>query len=161
ALKDGDALPALVGLLDAPDPKGPVAEEIDGRERFVTREVVRVNHLRNCFLCHAPSRSPQSDLVQGRVPTPGQPLPPPVAYYADRCPGRFVGAEITYLRQDFSVTQPLANPGAWPSQQRYDYLVHHKVVSERELEKPPEAKADYPQRRSVLAALRELSGLDA
>jgi hypothetical protein len=85
-----------------------------------------------------------------------------VAYYGNEVPGvTFVRADITYVRQDFSVAQPVDNPGFWPSQQRYDYLVRRKVVPDPKDEMPPEEKVDYPQRRSVLAALRELSGLDA
>ena len=44
-----------------------------GQLSFV-QELVRVNHLANCLLCHAPSFQ-RGDLVRGAVPTPGLPLP--------------------------------------------------------------------------------------
>jgi hypothetical protein len=61
------ALPALVALLDAPEPR--FAPEKPGRPTTV-REVVRVNHMDNCLLCHAPSTSP-ADAPRARVPLPG------------------------------------------------------------------------------------------
>src|SRR5262249_22170658 len=52
ALGDRGALDTLVDLLDRPDPaaafKGPGG-------KVVRRELVAVNHLANCLLCHAPS----------------------------------------------------------------------------------------------------------
>src|SRR5581483_7569550 len=50
ALGDRAAVPALVQLLDAPDPAGLLGGD-DGS--VVVREVVRVSHLNNCLLCHA------------------------------------------------------------------------------------------------------------
>jgi hypothetical protein len=123
-------------------------------EVYAVREVVRVNHLRNCLLCHAAATSP-SDPVRGLVPSPGQPLPAPFStpYYEGQR-GIFVRADVTYLRQDFSVPQPVAQAGAWPAHQRYDYVVRTRYPTEAELRRtePP----TYPQREAVRWALREL-----
>ena len=118
------------------------------------REVVRVNHLRNCLLCHAPATT-ATDPVRGLVPSPGQPLPPPfsVPYYEGQI-GLFVRADVTYLRQDFSVPQPVAKPGNWPVHQRYDYLVRTRYPTDEELRRP--APKTYPQREAVRWALREM-----
>lgn len=155
ALEDREAVPELKTLVDEPNPSG--AFRLPGiSDRTFVRELVRVNHLRNCFLCHAPSFD-ERDLVRGLVPTPGKALS--FQYYATR-PSKgdiFVRADITYLRQDFSVVHPVAKAAPWPESQRYDYLVRTRVATTEEevaLEKPP---ATYPQREAVLFALKELS----
>jgi hypothetical protein len=153
ALRDRRAVPALVGLLDQPDPARPVLD--DGKP--VTRELVRVNHLRSCYLCH-----PAAPVIQvpvgGVVPRPGEPLP--ALYYLAQS-SENVRADITFLRQDFSVCQPVRDPGPWPAVQRYDYLLRTREATPREAallrQAPP---ATYPQRDAVLFALRELTGAD-
>jgi hypothetical protein len=159
ALDDRASIPRLTALLDEPDPREPVRNE-DGK--WVVKEVVRINHLRNCLLCHAPSHS-EKDLVRGVVPKPGEPLPQ--AYYASR-EGDFVRADVTYLRQDFSLTERVAKPDKWPKVQRFDYVVRTRELTAEEAaahEKKPRkpGPASYPQREAVLFALRELTGFDA
>jgi hypothetical protein len=171
ALDDRAAIPSLIGLLDLPDPQGPVLVSRRGQLSTVVPALVKINHLKNCLLCHDQSRSASTDLVRGRIPYPGQPLPPPVEYYAESQPDDFVRAEVTYLRQDFSVTQPVEGADPWPTQQRFDYLVVTRPVqaplpSRRyRTEKTRVAMRGsvpaYPQRESVLFALRELTGKDA
>src|SRR5262249_52728538 len=78
ALQKKELAPALVELLAAPDPKLPFHN--GDKKTAHVREVVRLNHLSNCILCHAPSAS-KDDLVRGRVPIPGQEMPP--LYYAE------------------------------------------------------------------------------
>src|SRR5262249_55061221 len=51
-INDGKAVPKLVDMLDEPDPNAPFVNE---RGHWAVRELTRVNHLRNCLLCHAPS----------------------------------------------------------------------------------------------------------
>jgi hypothetical protein len=163
ALNDDEAVPDLVNLLDQQDPRSP---EAAGKGKWVVPELVRVNHLRNCLLCHAPALN-LTDPVRGLVPTPGEPLPVP---YCDSRDGTFVRADVTYLRQDFSVMQPVARDYHWPPVQRFDYLVRCRELT------PAEAKAheaalaarpkgvrpaSYPQREAVLFALRKLTGLQA
>lgn len=159
-LKDREAVFPLVDLLDEPDPCAPVRNK---NNEWVVAEVVRINHLRNCLLCHAPSLD-QKDTLRGLVPMPGQPLP--LIYYSSR-KGDFVRADITYLRQDFSQMERVAKPDKWPEWQRFDYLVRRRDLTAEELAaqknklqvKP--APVSYPQRQAVLFALRELTGLDA
>jgi hypothetical protein len=127
----------------------------------VVAEVVRINHLRNCLLCHAPSSS-RKDPLRAVVPTPGQALP--LVYYGSS-KGDFVRADITYLRQDFSLIQRVAKPDKWPEWQRFDYLVRTREPTAEELaaqkgKARQAASASYPQRQAVLFALRELTGLD-
>ena len=124
---------------------------------YTMREMVRINHLRNCLLCHAPATSP-NDPVRGLVPTPGQPLPPPFTtpYYEGQN-GLFVRTDITYIRQDFSVPQPVARAGNWPAHQRYDYVVRTRYPSKEELRREP--PATFPQREAVRRALRELGAV--
>jgi hypothetical protein len=154
ALQDHDALPDLLKLLDAPDPGSPFAA-VDHQP--VVREVVRMNHLRNCLLCHAPSHN-NEDIVTAPIPTPGKPLP--TLYYGEPQPvvpkegSIFVRADVTYLRQDFSVTQKVAKPNAWPEQQRFDFLVRQRAAKPNEAARKP--AATYPQRQAVLFAIEKL-----
>ncbi len=123
-------------------------------EVWVVRELVRTNHMRNCLLCHAPSQS-KDDPVRGLVPSPGQPLPPPssVPYYeGDK--GQFVRADVTYLRQDFSVTQPVLRSAPWPAHQRYDYVVRTRYPRPDEL--ATKSADGSPQRAAIRFAIREL-----
>jgi hypothetical protein len=164
ALKDRDSLGALVEMLDRPDPLSPYVKGTQPGQ-VVVQEVVRSNHLKNCLLCHAQSYK-QNEPVRGLVPDPKKMLTPSFtsAYYESNI-GIFVRADITYLKQDFSVPQyvPAEKPSQWPATQRYDYFVRTRPATDREIEaaKGKKATAGYPQRDSVLFALRELIGRDA
>ena len=94
----------LKKMLDEPDPRAPSRGD-DGQ--WKVRELVRVNHLRNCLLCHAPSVD-SGDYLRGRVPEPDKPIP--VEYYHSPN-GTYVRADVTYLRQDFSVSHPVPGSG--------------------------------------------------
>ena len=158
ALDAKDAVPQLVALLDQPDPALPVLDSKTGQRKV--RELVRLNHLRNCFLCHPPSASEQDGLVRGAVPTPGVSLAP--VYYGAGS-GDFARADITFLRQDFSVILNVDNAAPWPAEQRFDYLVRTRTLPKEAAAKEPEAPAlaaDYPQRQAALYALRKLTGKD-
>jgi hypothetical protein len=126
----------------------------------VVSELVRVNHLRNCYLCHAPALSIK-DPVPGVVPSPGRELPP--AYYGSSR-GPFVRADVTYLRQDFSLMQRVEKPDRWPPWQRFDFLVRTRELSADEVAALGKGAHPrwmiYPQREAVLFALRELTGED-
>ena len=160
ALELKSLVPELVGLLGEPDPRFPFVVQGKTGKTTMIREMVRINHMTNCCLCHALSSS-KDDLVRGRIPTPGQELPPSY-YQADD--GLFVRADMTYLRQDFSVFQPVENPGKWPAFQRYDYLVRTRTATTKEISVAKgliEKKLDtYPQREAILFALREITGRD-
>lgn len=157
-LKDTKAIPKLEKMLDLPSPTEPFKED----SKWVVREVVRVNHLRNCALCHAAAL--EKSVIPAPVPTPGVALP--VVYYSSRRRGTtpFVQAEIVYLRQDFSIMAPVIPPEKWPLEQRFDYLVRKRPLSNKEIEayeiarSAKKGKADrYPQAEAVtdlLAALK-------
>jgi HEAT repeat protein len=155
ALGDTGAIPALKKLADEPDPSAPYYDQ--DTKQWLIPELVRINHLSNCAMCHAPSKS-QTDLVRGRIPSPNQPLPPMTQYYEDTN-GIFVRADVTYLRQDFSMYQPVDHAGQWPSMQRYDYLVRKRpaeTYSELVGMQQKRQASTYPQREAVLFALKEL-----
>jgi hypothetical protein len=156
ALQDREAVPLLENLLDLPEPGMPIRKP-DTDPPFVVRELVRVNHFRNCLLCHAPPSFDAKDRLVAPVPTPGKEIP--AQYYGTRrsTGDLLVRADVTYLRQDFSVMQPVADAAPWPDRQRYDFLVRQRPATAEELtrlEKPP---ATYPQREAVRFALKELS----
>jgi hypothetical protein len=160
-LKAHDMVHDLLRLLDQPDPCAPVQEKDSS---WVKPELVRVNHLANCLLCHA-SSSDRHDLVRGLVPERGKELP--VVYYASRS-GTFVRADVTYLKQDFSVVQSVPKPDKWPAEQRFDFLIRKRELTQVEvaalppaLETPADTPDPYPQREAVLWALRELTDKDA
>jgi hypothetical protein len=155
-LGDVDALAPLVKLLELPDPQEPTRDA--GTGNWSVRELVCVNHLGNCLLCHASSTN-KDDLLRAPVPEPGQRLP---HYYSPKG-GPTVRADITYLRQDFSVTQRVEKSSPWPEYQRFDYLVRRRSLSESEVASIVSTGRtdEYPQRGAVLFALRELTGSDA
>ncbi len=92
ALDMKDAVPDLVALFSQPDPTAPFAV----KEKMMVRELVRINHHRNCMLCHPPiSEAALADRDTARalattpvgpVPSMQDPLPPSssTAYYAAR-----------------------------------------------------------------------------
>jgi sugar lactone lactonase YvrE len=159
ALEMKDSVPALLALLDAPDPCLPF--ERPGAAGPVIREVVRVNHLANCLLCHPPSFS-ADDKVRGRVPNFGEPLQPAFAAYGGN-QGTFVRADVTYLKQDFSVMLPVENHGVWPNVQRYDFLVRLRLATPEEVKLKTQV-ADKgvvtEHQKALFFALRELTGKD-
>lgn len=157
-LQDIDAAPQLVALLDKPDPRAP---SLTADNRWVVREMVAINHLRNCLLCHASSHD-VADLGRSLVPKPGEALP----RYREGIKGDAVRADITYLRQDFSAMQFVPKPDKWPQMQRFDYIVRARELTAAEVNRYQNEKSgcdptDYPQRTAVLFALRELTGEDA
>jgi hypothetical protein len=163
ALDGKEATPHLAKALLEPDPNLPVTFTQGKQKLHVVRELVRVNHLANCVLCHAPSLD-SADLVRGAVPIPGQPLPGPATtpqYYESG--DSFVRADITYLRQHFSVMQPVLRSGQWPANQRFDYLVRLRPLTTKKEVEQAEAlklKAITPQKELLLRAVKELTGKD-
>jgi hypothetical protein len=163
-LKMKEAVPQLLDMLAAPDPDAPFLGKMADKEVPVVRELVRINHFRNCLLCHPPSFG-WKEQVRGLVPVPGEPIPE-VAYYSERRGGLFVRADVTYLRQDFSVLLPVAESKPWPAQQRYDFLVLTRPLTkeERAIWKSrgarPEAGALSPYKEALLWALEGLTSED-
>jgi hypothetical protein len=168
-LERADLVPQLVDVLDEPDPRAPVLKEVEDQKVPVVREMVRVNHHRSCVLCHAPGNTDKvaPDTLTAPVPVPDQPLPTPSQGYGPTfSPDTLVRVDVTYLRQDFSVRQPVADANPWPEMQRFDFLVRARVLTNEEAE-AYRAKLDAdepgglsPYRRAALAALRELTKKD-
>jgi HEAT repeat protein len=162
-------VPRLLPLLDAKEPGEPAAVDWGGKRIAAVTELVQINHLRNCLLCHPSSHSPSDPLrrvipnVSERVPLPfsgGNGYGKPSAHLST-----FVRADITYLRQDFSVLQPVPNHGSqWPAEQRFDYLLRHRPLDNQQLalaqERLKEFQPPSPRREALLFALRELTGED-
>jgi hypothetical protein len=152
ALRDTAAVPALDALLDEQAPDLPQAVAV--------REMVRVNHLHNCLLCHPPSFS-DKDPVRGVVPVPGRSPGATRKYYEGGPTDVFVRADITYLRQDFSFLQPVARPPRqWPAIQRYDYFVRVRTPTTWEWRRGQERfeQRNREYRAVVQFALGELAG---
>src|SRR5262249_54853120 len=75
-----------------------------------------------------------------------------------------IRADITYVRQDFSLQLPVAPPTAPALERRFDYVVRTRPISAQEvwaLRRQLGDRASYPQREAVLVALRALAGHDA
>ena len=153
-IDDRAAAPALAKMLSLPDPTAPALTD---KKKWVKAEVVKVNHLRNCLLCHAPS-SNKKDPVRGFIPVPGKEIP--VAYYVES-KGDFVRADVTYLKQDFSAMENVPDPNKWPSMQRFDFMVRRRELTEDEVKAmadvSPQPARIYPQQEAVRFALEKLS----
>ncbi|HUR53817.1 MAG TPA: HEAT repeat domain-containing protein [Gemmataceae bacterium] len=161
-----DLIPELVSVLDEADPRLPR----DRGGKSVVREMVRVNHHRNCMMCHAPGTSSgiQPTAFTAEVPVQGQPLQSLAQGYNRTAPhpDLLVRLDVTYLRQDFSVMLPVTDAAPWPDMQRYDFIVRerelstHELVSFKETLTPKEEGVVTPYQRAALTALRDLTGKD-
>jgi hypothetical protein len=168
-LERNDLLGQLVDLLDEADPRAPVTQKVKGKETQVVRELVRINHHRNCLLCHAPAGTAAGspEVFTAAVPMPDGPLMPPSGGYGSAPPDVHVRLDVTYLRQDFSVMQSVADAQPWPEMQRFDFFVRTRTLSDEEAaafraklgKRAPGVVTPY--QRALLFALRELTGKDA
>ena len=171
ALELFELLPKLVDFLAEPDPAAPFEVEQAGKKVLMVREVVKLNHHRNCLLCHAPATAATASQIArsgllARVPSPDEELPPSnsrVYYSLGRGDAALVRADETYLRQDFTVMQAVEDSGKWPKMQRFDFLVRTRNLSadeikQRELAQTPAAD-DVPSahHRAALYALSQLT----
>jgi hypothetical protein len=75
-----------------------------------------------------------------------------------------IRADITYLRQDFSILQPVVQTDlSRPEQLRFDYVIRLRPLTEKQMKEwksRSESSGGYEQRDAVLFALRELTGQD-
>jgi hypothetical protein len=164
-----DLIPQLVALLEDPDPRAPVSREVDKKPALVVRELVRVNHHRNCMLCHSPANPEgvSQEILTAPVPLPTEQLGTPINGYQSSSPDLLVRIDTTYLRQDFSLMQPVEDAAPWPELQRFDFLVRTRTLTEgeatdyRERFDRREAGKPSPYQRAALAALRDMTGKDA
>lgn len=167
ALGKTDVVPHLIAFLDEPDPRAPVLKE----GKHTVREVVKLNHLHNCVLCHAPGNTEDvvmrfgrpAEMVTGPVPSPNQHLFPPSMGYGDLAsPDILVRVDVNYLRQDFSLMQPVKDASPWPEMQRFDYLVRVREITPGEAEsygawvKAQGHGYRSPQHEAALRVLRAL-----
>jgi hypothetical protein len=166
-LKRTDLLPQLVALLEEPDPRAPVVAEVGATKVKVVREMVRINHHRNCALCHSPGTKgdvPNKTLTAG-VPLPDQSLSRPSGYYGSRSE-TLVRIDVTYLRQDFSMFQAVADADPWQEMQRFDFLVRTRQVTDEEATAYREQfgsndlNRPSPYQKAALTALRAMTGRD-
>lgn len=189
-LKRKGLVPQLVAALDKADPREPEQVEKEGKTVHVVRELVKINHLRNCLLCHSPmdparltaaaidgedfrGKSGRGGVRVGLsapVPLPGQELPTPTpsgGYGRFSVPDVLASFDVTYLRQDFSVKLPVADAKPWPETQRFDFLVRAREVTVAEadtyraLVKKANGDGPSPYRTAAVTALRQLTGKDA
>jgi hypothetical protein len=159
-LKATSLLPHIVDLLDEPDPTAP--RKVGGKT--AVREMVRINHHRNCLLCHAKADNSDARNLQGLVapvPSPDRELPPlfTVVYYdGARSADVLVRANETYLRQDFSTLLDVKDPGKWSKQQRFDFFVRTRVLTAAEAKTLDKSANDVAHhRRAALYALHTLT----
>jgi hypothetical protein len=176
-LKDTGAISDLVVFLKMPPASYP---ETTGKKRPSVREVVRISHVHNCQLCHPPSLAGRG-LVRAEDPINKIILPPSQTHiggggggggYGGGGGGRtitgkatevpqFIRADITFLRQDFSVALPrVIIAGKFAPVARFDFVVRKRYLDRAELAKWKTVEQRDPQRDAVLFALRELTGRD-
>jgi hypothetical protein len=167
-----DLMPQLIDVLAQPDPRAPRVRETAGKKQTLVREVVRLNHLHNCLLCHAPAgtgagmtplEKEHFAKLTAQVPNPDESL---TAYYRPSDPDILVRLDVAYLRQDFSMVLSVPGADPWPQMQRFDYLVRTREVTEQEavmvnkLLQPAAPEVLSPFHLAAHSALRELTGLD-
>jgi hypothetical protein len=167
ALGDREVIPILVAYLSEPGPNEPVPS---GKNQMVLREMARINHAANCLMCHPPAARLSDPLT---APVPGLFLlgsvPRTTGHYGSiqvNVPTRsgfFVRVDITYLRQDFSIREPIKTPGTdLVTYPRFDFLVRtRKVKSEEAKDLKAKSTSHHQQREAILFALRELTGVNA
>ena len=153
-LNDTAVIPYLVSKLRHPNPKRIRRLESGA---YVRSELVAINHLKNCMLCHADSNSTKD---KGRAPVPQWDRPLPIMYYHSQADSLAARADVTYLRQDFSVVQPVSErPRLWPKMQRMDYLVQQVPLTAEETRRNvTQDESEY--RNAIIFALRMLTELN-
>jgi hypothetical protein len=157
-------------VLAQPDPRAPRTKQVDGKQVVEVRELVRINHHRNCLLCHAPGNTADvpANAIKAAIAIPGEPFPSPGTYgFPPPNSDHMVRIDVTYLRQDFSRRLPITNSAPWPGHQRFDFVVRTRTLKEQEVQtyqqalQPREPGALSPFHRAAMVALRELTGRDA
>jgi hypothetical protein len=155
-------------MLDEADPRAPVTKTVNGKSSTMVRELVRINHHRNCVMCHAPAQDAfnSADVLTAQAPIPWQPFPSEGGYGSQVIPQLAVRIDVTYLRQDFSMMLPVADAAPWPEMQRFDFAVRTRTLKDDEVNaykdkfEKLEPGVLPPNHRAALAALRELTGKD-
>jgi hypothetical protein len=163
-----DLVPELLAMLEEGDPRLPATKDVEGKKVSFVREMVKVNHHRNCVMCHAPG-SPENvsgNVISAEVAIPGQPLPQPFEGYRQSSPDIMIRLDVTYLRQDFSARLPVEEAHPWPDAQRFDFFVRERELEADEVETyrekltPKGAGVISPYHRAALTALRDITNKD-
>lgn len=169
-LERADLIPELLNALEATDPRLPTVKDEDGKKVASVREMVKMNHHRNCLMCHAPAGSgtPNPNAITAEVAVQGQSLPSPFeGGYRQSTPELMIRLDVTYLRQDFSAMLPVAEAHPWPEMQRFDFFVRERKLTEDEVATyrdklvSKEEGVLSPYHKAAVAALREMTGKDA
>jgi hypothetical protein len=167
-LERKDLVPELIDVLEAGDPRMPTTKNMGEVRVAVVREMVKVNHHRNCLMCHAPlgSGTPNPGAIQAEVAVQGQALPSSGEGYRQSTPELMIRLDVTYLRQDFSAALPVKDAHPWPEAQRFDFFVRERQLTDeeaasyREQLAPKEEGVLSPYHQAAVTALRELTGKD-
>ncbi len=175
ALGDDEIAPLLVAQLDKPDPALPYTTA-DGR--VMVRDVVHLDHVQNCLICHAPAFNGR-DPVVGIDPVtirPNSTLENPNLRYpsqvlrGDQRSGIWannllIRADVQFVRQDFSVTFPVRPVFDLLQGRRIDFVVRTRQLKGEELreyrKQEQSPTKNYPQRDATLTALKAVTGRDA
>jgi hypothetical protein len=179
-LKPPETESALVQMLDKIDPRAPVRDP--KTKKLMVSEMVRINHLRNCFLCHAASAGEGDGLLVASVPEPPRPVQKGKkqgqlirndsqqkrmdskgklarsmtdSYYGPPVEDT-IRADLTFLRQDFSAM--LKSKDGKP--ERFDFFIRTRPAKPEDWLGLSDNEMDYPQRKSLLKALRKITGKD-
>jgi hypothetical protein len=161
ALRQTETVPALLRLLDGPDPRAPYRKR-NAQGRYV-REVVRIDHKLNCLLCHPPSFR-ATDPARRPVPPLREPPQTGGVGYLAAAPQRnetFVRADVTYLKQDYSVMLRV-NSGTRREERRFDLFVRERLATQADAAAALARKqaGATGHQKAVAFALRELTGLE-
>lgn len=163
ALAPPEAVADLVKCLESAESGAPI---LNKKSEPIVQELVRINHSRNCLLCHAQSVD-RNDGIRVAVPSRYRPLPSPYSLDGYEGGGRggsrtgsntvFTRPDITYMQQDFSWMLPVENPGPWPTLQRFDFVVRTRAAQPTDA---PTVESTAQQRKAIARALRAITGKD-
>ena len=131
-------IPDLIAVLKSDDPRLPT---LDTNGKPSVRELVMVNHTRNCMLCHSSvvHAGGSANPVTAEVPVPGNATPqqPSRGYGSSQDTSLSIRIDFTYLRQDFSRlmnVKPKSTAAALthPEVRRFDFLVRERKLTSDE-----------------------------
>jgi hypothetical protein len=152
-LKRVEVVPRLVTVLEGPDPQAPYAGPNEPLRHV--KELVRIRHKLNCLMCH-PASFHAHDPLRREVPSLKEVAGRASFGYglAGLPPEKhaFVRADVTYLRQDYSVRI---------NGDRYDLFVRERLSTPAdELAAQNRRNAGLtPHQMAAAFALRELTGV--
>ena len=82
-------------------------------------------------------------------------------YYLFKSNANGVRADVTYLRQDFSIMLPVPYAEPWPMMQRYDFVVRVRPLRDQEalmlMDRMPAKETEH--KNTIVQALQDLTGL--